>query len=216
MVNQETVQEAQVVVIDWNDLANRTIENENVIVSALELAYGSTGTGIVAIRNVPGFVQAKHGLFSLAHELVQLPNDYLETNLTDKTSLYNSGWSFGKEKLGETPDTRKGSFYFNPITDMPGTLEDRQQYPMSYPKNHWPTDMLPGLEPAAKELGCLLTRVAVQVSQWIDRQAKRHCENYADDFLHESIKDTDKVKGRLLYYFPLEGEESKAEKEDSW
>ncbi|GKY93754.1 hypothetical protein MPSEU_000342500 [Mayamaea pseudoterrestris] len=221
MAEEGAAQEGQVVTLDWNELCDTTAAVNDKVVAALEEAYGSTGTGILAVRNVPGFVKAKHDLFSLAHKFVFLPSDYLETKLTDKESLYNSGWSFGKEKLGDTPDTSKGSFYFNPITDTPGTLDDRQQYPLSYPKNIWPTEKLPELEPAAKELGCLLTRVAVHVGRLIDIYVKKHNDEYAEAFLHDSIKNTDKVKGRLLYYFPLDNDVdddscSQVKKEDSW
>lgn len=209
--------EASVVVIDWNDLLQTADADRQVLVeTAIEQAYGAGGTGLLAVRHVPGFVEAKRRLFQLAHQLVHLPHDYLEKELTDRESLYNAGWSFGKEKLGDTPDTSKGSFYFNPVTDTPGTPEDRQKYPLSYPNNLWPSERLPELEPAAKTLGCLLTRVAVQVSHWIDGHAKGRNPHYKDQYLHSRMKDTDKVKGRLLYYFPLSGNDADQRKEDSW
>lgn len=38
----------------------------------------------------------------------------------DPTSLYNFGWSHGKESLGNRgPDTHKGSYYANPLLDAP-------------------------------------------------------------------------------------------------
>lgn len=37
----------------------------------------------------------------------------------DPTSLYNFGWSHGKEVLGSAPDTHKGSYYANPLLDAP-------------------------------------------------------------------------------------------------
>lgn len=41
--------------------------------------------------------------------------------LEHEPSMYNVGWSHGKEKLGDTPDFAKGSFYGNPLFDEPGT-----------------------------------------------------------------------------------------------
>lgn len=41
--------------------------------------------------------------------------------LEHEPSMYNVGWSHGKEKLGDTPDFAKGSFYGNPLYDEPGT-----------------------------------------------------------------------------------------------
>jgi hypothetical protein len=37
----------------------------------------------------------------------------------DPTSLYNFGWSHGKETLGKAPDMHKGSYYANPLLDAP-------------------------------------------------------------------------------------------------
>jgi isopenicillin N synthase-like dioxygenase len=130
-------------------------------------------------------------------------------------SLYNAGWSHGKEKLkANTPDTAKASFYFNPVVDVPGSAEDREKYPVSYPINKWPQKTLPNLEPAAKRLGCLMKGVAVHLSKHIDAYAHSHNPKYPPQMLYNTLKDTEKVKGRLLYYYPLP--ESTPESEDSW
>ena len=100
----------------------------------IERAYGPGALGVLAIRGVPDFVKAKMDLLPQAHQLAHLPAEELLT-LEDEASMYNAGWSHGKEKLGDKPDTAKGSFYFNPLTDAPGNDEDRAKYPVSYPKN---------------------------------------------------------------------------------
>jgi hypothetical protein len=123
--------QAEIVIVDWSDLIsnNNNDAANSLIFSALEQAYGSTGTGLLGVRNVPDFVAAKQRLLPLAHTLANLPSDYLDNTLTDPASLYNAGWSFGREKLGSVPDTSKGSFYYCPQQDVPGTEEDRIQYP---------------------------------------------------------------------------------------
>jgi hypothetical protein len=69
-------------------------------------------------------------------------------------TLWNAGWSHGKEKLGLKPDTAKGSYYFNPLTDAAGTPEQREQYPLSYPLNVWPEKgVVDGFEESGKKLG---------------------------------------------------------------
>jgi hypothetical protein len=66
----------------------------------LERAFGAANsTGIIAIRNVPGFVAAKEACLPLAHTLAHLPTEYLEQELTDPDSLYNAGWSHGKVRI---------------------------------------------------------------------------------------------------------------------
>ena len=194
--------EADVVIIEWDDL--KQSNSNSSLLEVMERAYGPDGTGILAIRNVPGFVQAKAACLPLAHALAHLPADYLETELTDATSLYNAGWSHGKEKLGNEPDYHKASFYYNPVTDLAGTPQDRVDFPLSYPANKWPSeDQIPGFRTAAQKLGCILKDAVVAVSYHIDALAQSKVTDYPPHFLYNLMKETDKVKARLLYYYPL-------------
>lgn len=130
---------SNLVIIDYNDIINPPSPDPSsksyASVSFIEEAFGSneSSLGILAIRNIPGFVEAKQQFLPKAHRLAHFPQSYLEENLTDGPSLYNAGWSHGKEKMGDKPDLAKGSFYYNPISDTPGSEEDRAKYPVSYP-----------------------------------------------------------------------------------
>lgn len=210
-----------VLILDWTEIA--AAETSPDLLAKLEQALGPNGVGLVAIRNVPDFVSTKASFLPMAHSLVHLPPDYLESDeLTDAASLYNAGWSHGKEKLGDKPDTAKGSFYYNPVTDLPGTPEERIKYPYSYPANKWPSDeKLPGFRDQAKAMGLILKRATVELAKHIDHLAASKCSDYPTHFLYNAMKDTDKVKGRLLYYFPLASAGDDAKKaepvsEDSW
>jgi len=166
----------------------------------------SSALGIIAIRGIPNFVKTKRNLLPLAHKLVHLPSNYLEEDLADEASFYSSGYSHGKEKMGDAPDYSKASFYFNPITDVPGTEEDRIRYPASYPVNKWPdAKRFPGLdlEERGKEMGRLMKDVVVLLAKHVDRYIMTKCHDYRP-ILEQEMKQTEKVKGRLLYYFPLE------------
>lgn len=201
-------------VIDYEDLIQGPNE-ANSISEKVEKAFGVGSVGVIAISNVPGFVDRKAAFLPLAYQLARLPPAYLEEELTDEESRYNTGWSHGKEKLGDKPDFAKGSFFFNPVADVAGSDEDRAKYPLSYPRNVWP-DRIPGFETAAKEMGCLMKDVAVLLSKHIDAVAAKSVPNYSPSTLHDTLKDTEKVKGRLLYYFPLDSAENEPPKEDSW
>lgn len=50
----------------------------------------------------------------LAHKLAHLPEERKKL-LEHEPSMWNAGWSHGKEKLGDIPDISKGSFYANPL-----------------------------------------------------------------------------------------------------
>ena len=193
------------IILDWTEIA--TTETSPTLLAKLEQALGPHGIGLVAIRNVPDFVATKNAFLPQGYKLVRtLPAEYLEQELTDAASLYNAGWSFGKEKLGDDkpPDTSKGSFYYNPVTDVPGTPQDRHKYPYSYPCNKWPTEVrLPGFRQDAKRMGMILKDATVELAKHIDALAATKCVDYPTQFLYQQMKHTDKVKARLLYYFPL-------------
>ena len=205
---------ADLVIVDYNELLPNSSNSD--LLTKLEQAFGPSGTGLIGIRNVPDFVQAKNDLLPLAYQLAHLPESELQA-LEDPTSMYNAGWSHGKEKLkADVPDIYKGSFYFNPLVDVPGTKEDREQYPVSYPPNKWPTSSLPPLEPAAKRLGSLMKDVSVHLAKHIDAYAHQQNPNYAPTTLYDALKDTIKAKGRLLYYYPLPENNGINQSEDSW
>ena len=206
----------EVLIIDYKDLQQ---DQNKDLQAVFETAFGPEGSGIVAVRNVPGFVDAKTRLLPMAHTLQGLPPDYLETKLTDPKSLYNAGWSLGKEKLGDgAPDTAKGSFYYNPCTDTPGTELDRKTYPLSYPCNLWPTEeVMPGFEAAAKTMGLLLKDVTVDLARHLDAYLQTKVPSYAPNTLYHAMKDTEKVKCRLLYYYPQDNNNKEdLSKDESW
>ena len=214
---------ADVVIVEWDDLmllrqqqpdeiSIQVVTKMKQVQNAIDQAYGSTnGIGIMAIRGVPNFVSYKDQFLMQAHALAtKLTEEYRETHLTDPSSLYNAGWSYGKEQLGHNkpPDTSKGSFYYNPVTDSPGTEEDRQLYPYSYPSNVWPSeDLLPNFQTNARKMGLLLKDVAVEIAKHLDVYVQSQLQHLSPEHKVESIyhhlKDTDKVKARLLYYYPL-------------
>lgn len=91
---------------------------------------------------------------------------------------------------------------FSPCTDTPGTVDDRNKYPLSYPCNVWPKDKMPHLEAAAKELGLLLKDVTVKVARHLDALIDSKASTYKSGTLFNALEETEKVKCRLLYYYP--------------
>ena len=73
----------ELVVVDWEDVLNGSLPD-----AVIETAYGPTGIGVMGIRGVPGFVDAKRSFLETAHTLATLPTDYLEEKLTDPDVCY--------------------------------------------------------------------------------------------------------------------------------
>ncbi|KAG9459326.1 hypothetical protein H6P81_003834 [Aristolochia fimbriata] len=165
--------------------------------------FGPHGLGILSISEVPGYTLLRQKLLQLAPELANLPEE-LKKELEDPDSRYNFGWSHGKEKLESGKlDVLKGSFYANPILDVP-TTEDSliQRYPSYCCPNIWPKNSLPELEEAFKALGKLMLEVGLMLAYHCDRYVKKETRVPNNKGLEQILQHSRCHKGRLLYYFP--------------
>eukprot|EP00698_Gefionella_okellyi_P004848 TRINITY_DN14482_c0_g1_i1.p1 TRINITY_DN14482_c0_g1~~TRINITY_DN14482_c0_g1_i1.p1 ORF type:complete len:389 (+),score=91.79 TRINITY_DN14482_c0_g1_i1:59-1225(+) len=191
--------------LDYADLlAGRDVSD------AVYAAYGPKGLGALTIKNVPEYAELRRALLPMSHKVAHLPAD-AKTALEDPESMWNAGWSHGKEKLGDEPDFAKGSFYNNPLYDEAGTAEERAKYPFFYPKNRWPKE-LPAVEPAFKALGRVMHEAVVLLAAQVDRLTASRIPSYVSTLMQHQMRNTQKVKGRLLYYFPTD----KTNVEDAW
>jgi len=75
---------------------------------------------------------------------------------------------------------------------------------------------MPDFEGDAKGLGFLMHEQVVALSVHIDKFAKSKVPNYSDRLVSDAMKNTEKAKGRLLYYFPLSDTALKEGAADSW
>mmetsp|Transcript_105323 Transcript_105323/g.187213 ORF Transcript_105323/g.187213 Transcript_105323/m.187213 type:complete len:378 (+) Transcript_105323:67-1200(+) len=202
--------ERAVVVLEYADLVNRA----DVAEKLLE-AWGPGSLGIVAVRGVPRWEELYSSVLKLSHRLAHLPDASLK-ELEHEASMFNAGWSHGKEKLGDKPDLAKGSFYFNPLSDSPGTEEDREKFPWALPKNLWPKD-IPDLAPKCKDLGRSMQEVIGHLGHQVDRIMAGRVKGYNAE-LGKTLSNTEKCKGRLLYYFPPKEAQQPATavSEDGW
>lgn len=180
-------------------------------------AYGSEGLGILTVSGVPGYPDMRQRLLPLAAKFADLP-DEIKLRYEDIESLYNFGWSHGRESLENgQPDRNKGSYYANPIIDEPAGIDMNliRNYPAYCRPNIWPSEDLPDLEKVFKDLGTVMIRVG--------RLLARHCDQYARTkypdvmSLETIIKESPCPKGRLLHYFsPTHPEGSDAAERTSW
>ena len=123
------------------------------------------------MSGVPGLPELRQRLLPLALQFAGLPEG-VRQRYTDPASRFNFGWSCGRETLeGGLPDTGKGSFYANPLLDIPTTDPDLlRTYPSYCRPNLWPRGELPQLEAAFKALGALIIQVGLLLT--------RHCDKY--------------------------------------
>ncbi|KAK8595636.1 hypothetical protein V6N13_000337 [Hibiscus sabdariffa] len=185
----------------------------------IEEGFGPNGLGILSVTNVPDFPSLRRNLLCLSVRLAALPED-VKKELEDPQSRYNFGWSHGKEQLESgKPDHLKGSFYANPLLDVPTNDASLIQRYASYcGANIWPQDALPELEVAFKALGKLIFDVGLLVAYHCDRYVSRGMKTQKDEGLEQILLRSRCQKGRLLYYFPaqLSNHEEDGDSVSSW
>ncbi|GAB2300393.1 hypothetical protein Dimus_034435 [Dionaea muscipula] len=187
------------VTIPFFDLQDKSAD----LSAMIEKGFGPEGLGILTISHVPGFSSLRQNLLRLSPRLANLPEEEKQ-KLEDPDSRYNFGWSHGKEKLESgKPDMLKGSFYANPIIDVPTTDESFiQRYPSYCGQNIWPNIALPEFEVAFKALGRMILDVGLMVAYHCDRYVSKGTQNRTDEGFEQTLLHSRCHKGRLLYYFP--------------
>ncbi|KAJ4823644.1 hypothetical protein Tsubulata_017939 [Turnera subulata] len=192
------------VTISYSDLKDKNTD----LSMKIEEGFGPNGLGILSVTDVPGFSSLRQNLLHLAPRLANLPEE-VKKELEDPDSRYNFGWSHGKEKLESgKPDMLKGSFYANPILDVPTTDECQiQRYPSYCGSNIWPSSALPELEVAFKALGKLIIDVGLMVAYHCDKYVSKGLNLSENEGLEQILGRSRCHKGRLLYYFPAEQRE---------
>lgn len=207
----------ETVELDYNDLVAGVD-----LTAEIERAFGVDGAGFLTVRNVPGYAEARSRLLPLSKKFADLPDEVKEKYVLSD-AYYAFGWSHGKEKLQALPDYSKGSFYANPQYDRP--IDDEQiiaKYPSFIHPNIWPTEELPELEIAFKELGQIIVNVGKLVARQADKFVHSKCPTYPEHSLENIIDTSYCCKARLLHYFPIKQDgtgpmvESKDNEFSSW
>ncbi|KAG0255481.1 hypothetical protein BG011_005091 [Mortierella polycephala] len=205
-----------VVIIDYQDLV------AGVDVSAqIEKAFGAHEhcLGLLLVKNLPPtYMALRERLLKLASAFAALPEDAKEKTV-HAASRYSFGWSCGKEIMNGKPDVSKGSYYANPIMDEPESSKALQeQFPEYCHPNVWPSEDLPELEQAFKELGQFVVEVGKHVAKTCDAFVHSKLPTFSPTHLQDVIRESKTTKARLLHYFPQSGaaEGEKRNDMDSW
>ncbi|CAD6271272.1 unnamed protein product [Miscanthus lutarioriparius] len=200
MQQQPPPASVRAVTIRFADLRDRSKDLGGFI----EEGFGPRGLGIVSIADVPGYPELRKRLLRLAPRIVNLPDD-VKKQLEDPDSRYHFGWSRVEEKFEPGRlDTAKGSYFANPVFDVPTTDDELlTRYPSYCRPNIWPTDHLPELEIAFKDLGKLMLEVGLMLAHHCDRYVtQKGVGQYIGESLEKTLANSRCPKGRLLYYFP--------------
>ncbi|XWS17215.1 hypothetical protein CRYUN_Cryun33cG0049200 [Craigia yunnanensis] len=213
--SQTSLPTLRTVTISFSELKDKDAD----LSMKIEEGFGPNGLGILSITDVPEFPSLRRNLLSLSHRLAGLPEE-VKKELEDPQSRYNFGWSHGKEQLESgKADLLKGSFYANPLIDVPTTNAYLiERYPSYCGANIWPRVALPELEVAFKALGKLIFDVGLMVAYHCDQYVSRGMKMHKNEGLEQILLHSRCHKGRLLYYFPaqLSNHEENGDSMSSW
>ena len=180
-------------------------------IAAIERGFSYSGLGLLIVRGVPGFVEARAQCLPFSHRFGTLP-PAVKARYEHAASFYSFGWSHGKEAFNGQPDTAKGSYYFNPIEDAPGGADASalasDLLPFLHP-NIWPSEEdCAGFEAACKRLAQLMVAAGAELARHVDAYVLRRTQAagssppQATQLLEHIVKRSRTHKARLLYYFP--------------
>ncbi|EGR33191.1 hypothetical protein IMG5_206851, partial [Ichthyophthirius multifiliis] len=187
----------QVIVFDFSEISDQSLNLNSKIIEA----FGPEGVGLCLIKNVPGYPQARLKLLPLAHKLAHLPQEKLK-ELTKPEYMHAIGWSHGVEQFKGQYDFQKGSFYANPLRDIPIELTEQQKKNGAfYGPNVWPKDTIPELETVFKNMGKIIVETGSLLSHHIDKYVNSVQANYKIGTLEDIVKNGQQPLARLLHYF---------------
>ncbi|KAI6153344.1 Clavaminate synthase-like protein [Pisolithus tinctorius] len=192
--------------------------------TSIEQAFGShpQALGIILVKDLPSVYKSyRETLLKFSYKYAHLPEDVKE-RYTDPDSSYSFGWSHGKEIMNGKPDTLKGSYYANPIVDVPNVSPAiREQHREYYRENIWPDANekgVEGFESAFKDLGRFVFQVGCELAAACEPFVSKHLGDTSFS-LAELIARSQTTKARLLHYFPpnpADVKEVDDEPIDSW
>ncbi|KAF9229600.1 Clavaminate synthase-like protein [Gyrodon lividus] len=155
---------------------------------SIEQAFGShpQALGIIIVKDLPATYKAyRESLLKFGHKFAHLPEETKE-RYTDPESSYSFGWSHGKEIMNGKPDTLKGSYYANPIIDVPDVPPElRDQHREFYRSN----------------ICAFVFKVGCDLAAACQPFVSKHLTDMSIS-LPILISTSQTTKARLLHYFP--------------
>jgi hypothetical protein len=197
--NADAVSVADIVIIDWKDLqpSEDILQHILQMAASLAVALGTRslpGQHRVSDLNVPGFVAAKQARVYPPKQPTYRRTTYLARAHGSRAP--HSGWSHGKEKAGDIPDTAIRDPFTRSAHDYQ-VLRKIGPSHLSCQLTNGLEDRIPNFKTALNWDGPRETR-RPYFATYIDLLAVQNTEDLA-------VQEYEgrKVKCRLPYYFPL-------------
>eukprot|EP00055_Hartaetosiga_balthica_P002470 m.4093 g.4093 ORF g.4093 m.4093 type:complete len:365 (-) comp2168_c0_seq1:298-1392(-) len=202
-------------VIKYEDLVN----GEESVTKIVEAAYGPDGMGLLAVVGLPeSFVQTREAVHDVIRQFAALSEE--EKASFEVPPFFQRGWDHGHELMKDgTPDKLKGSFYFNPVQDKFGDVDEEtlNKYCTFYGTNLFPSKQIPDFEAATKKCATFMCEVGALIGRECDKVvAAAHDEETVEPVLETIIREGKHHAGRCLYYFPIDKDTIDTIPVDGW
>lgn len=133
------------------------------------------------INNVPNYKEYRKKLLPLAYDLHNIPRQ-IQRTYERPEAYYAVGLCPGDRYAYKGIVDVSTSWYCNPLQDKVEPVhyikDGKEMVGSSYEDNFWPTEHLPELEPAFKNMGKLNSDVGVKLSHHIEKLVKKLVPTY--------------------------------------
>ncbi len=203
----------EVIKIDYNKL-----DSSQNILDEIHNSFGRNSLGLIIIKNIPGYTEAREAFLQKGYLLSQENEEYLKT-LEKPEADYNVGWSKGRCFVDGGFDYMQGSFYARLLNDHLIDESDPQME-KNY-TNIWPYKPI-GFKESFLNLGKIMLDTQFKLLKQIDKyiESKKKEVNSEGSYLslYDCVKEKNDIIGRLLTYFPVDSFDHKQFKgeSDNW
>ena len=175
------------VCIDYSELATSSDLSKQI-----NSALGKEGLGIIAVKNIPDYLEMRKNILRSGRALALLSNEQKESIIV-RGANYPIGWRCGTDHYQGISNISQASFFANPEVDFPQT---------EWPPNVWPHNSLPNLEREFKLFGSKLIQVSSLLAKHLDIYISSLVKDYIPGTLYDIITNQRCQVGRLIHYFP--------------
>jgi isopenicillin N synthase-like dioxygenase len=183
------------IILDFKILSDLKVD----LSKEIEKAFGVNGNGILLINNIPNFIEYKNQLLPLAKKIHLFPPEIKKKYERPEVNYSVGICTFEKYHFNGVYDMAT-SWYCSSLKDKIQKINyvgDSQEVQETYIDNFWPTEEIPELEPAFKNMGKLTSVVGFEIGKHIEKFIKNNAPTYELGKINRAIANP---VGRLIHY----------------
>lgn len=190
------------IILDYKTLCDKKID----LSKELEASFGQRGNGILLVKNIPNYEKYREELLLLGYK-IHMFSPEVKKKYERPDVHYAVGICTADKYAHNGVNDVATSWYCDPLKDKMDssrTIKDgKGEVSDFYMDNFWPTEDLPELEPAFKNMGKLTCEVGFMLSHHIEKLVKSVLPTYKTGQLYDTLGQP---VGRLIHYHDFHNE----------